>query len=199
MPQLRDHLIGRLSANVNSGPYSNNERAQLYIYNNRIYFHQTLRVNYTTYDMRRDQDTISLGAHPDLMVLADRSEDNSEQAHPYWYARALSIFHVKARYTGPGSTSADFANIHVVWVRWFKLDLTARGGFALRRLHRIQFVSNNDDEVWPFGFLNPDDIIRGTHLIPGFAHGRTTDYLGPSLIRSENDNDEDWRSYYVNQ
>ena len=48
-----------------------------------------MRVNYTTYDVRHDQDTISTGNHHDVMVLSGESEAG---AHPYWYAHVLGIF-----------------------------------------------------------------------------------------------------------
>ncbi|KAI0280070.1 hypothetical protein BC826DRAFT_875634, partial [Russula brevipes] len=49
-----------------------------------------------------------------------------------------------------------------------------------------------------FTFLDPDQIIRGVHLIPGFAHGKSSHALGPSLARLPSDKDEDWLYFYVN-
>lgn len=59
-----------------------------------------------------------------------------------------------------------------LWVRWFKVDETYRGGFAAKRLHRVEFTDMDDPIEFPFGFLNPSRIMRAAHLIPGFAHGR---------------------------
>jgi hypothetical protein len=50
-----------------------------------------------------------------------------------------------------------------------------------------------------FGFLDPSFVIRGCHLIPAFAEGRSDTLLrrGPSLARSEQEAD-DWAFFYVN-
>ena len=51
-----------------------------------------------------------------------------------------------------------------------------------------------------FGFVDPDCVVRGVHLIPGFAYGTTEELLGPSFVRQDlqlND-DTDWTFFYVN-
>lgn len=154
-----------------------------------------MRINYTTYDMRRDQDTVNPRTHADVMLLAH--EDDA--AHPYWYARVLGIFHVDVRYTGPGASPSDqeFRPVTFTWIRWFGRDISAPGGFGSRRLHLVGFVDSSDPDA--FGFLDPQHIIRGVHLIPAFSHGRTREALGPSIIRHTSENDEDWLFYYVNK
>ncbi|KAI0076620.1 hypothetical protein K474DRAFT_1578014, partial [Panus rudis PR-1116 ss-1] len=49
-----------------------------------------------------------------------------------------------------------------------------------------------------FGFVDPADVTGAAHLIPDFTRGRTAELLPPSIIRREDDNDEDWDGYYVN-
>ena len=61
-----------------------------------------MRVNYTTYDMRRDQDTINPRTHADVMVLNPGDEESEDERHPYWYARVCGIFHANVLYLGPG-------------------------------------------------------------------------------------------------
>jgi len=48
-------------------------------------------------------------------------------------------------------------------------------------LHRLGLFTGNDPGC--FGFLDPDQVICGVHLIPAFAHGRTDHYMGPSFVR----------------
>jgi hypothetical protein len=50
-----------------------------------------------------------------------------------------------------------------------------------------------------FGFLDPSIIIRGVHLIPGFAYNRTLKFLPlrNSVARMPLNEDEDWRFYYI--
>ena len=53
----------------------------------------------------------------------------------------------------------------------------------------------------PFGFVDPDDIMRNAYLIPAFDHGSTTDLLGASKLarrlRDDDGDDDDCCYYYV--
>jgi hypothetical protein len=80
-----------------------------------------------------------------------------------------------------------------LFVRWFKHDTTA-AGFAAKRLQRLQFFE--DDSPDAYGFLDPECIIRGVHIIPGFAFGHPEGLLTPTIGRRESD--LDWVLYYVN-
>ncbi|GBE77722.1 hypothetical protein SCP_0106040 [Sparassis crispa] len=50
----------------------------------------------------------------------------------------------------------------------------------------------------PFGFVSPDEVLRGTHLIPAFAHGKTSKLLPQSIACQESEQNEDWKYHYVN-
>ncbi|KLO16710.1 hypothetical protein SCHPADRAFT_822793 [Schizopora paradoxa] len=84
-----------------------------------------------------------------------------------------------------------------LWVRWFGRELSHRVGWSKRRLHQIGFVEDHEDTP-AFGFIHPSQVLRGAHLIPAFAHGKTNIMLPPSVARPVSDNDEDWKFYYVN-
>jgi hypothetical protein len=158
--------------------------------NDRIYRHKVLRVNYTTYNIRRDQDSLNPRTHGDIMVLSGVDE------HPYWYARIVGIFHAMVLKIGPKSMSREPKRMEFLFVRWFGLDTVTDevGGWKTKKLHQIGFVEGDE----AFGFVNPADVIRAVHLIPRFSQGRTKNYLGPSFARSSVENDEDWVRYYVN-
>lgn len=202
IPDLNDHLLARILEQGFNGEehhFTDEERSHLTIAKGRMYRHKILRVNYTTYDMRRDQDTISPRTRPDIMVLNPGEDDISERrAHPYWYARVCGIFHVNVEYTGPAFVSKKQRRMEFLWVRWYGRDLGALGGFGRKRLHRVGFV--DADEPGAFGFLDPALVLRGAHLIPAFAHGRTKELMGPSVMRSHQEprDDADWRYHYVN-
>lgn len=167
LPRLKDHLLGRILGRKLEDEFhefSDEDRDGLVIVNNLMYEHSVLRVNYTTYDLRREQDSINPRTRPDIMML---SHETDELRHPYWYARVIRIFHVNVRHFGADSTS----------------------GFTARRLHRIGFVEAGDPDA--FGFVDPDVVLRGVHLIPSFAHGHTSEYLGPSFVRPATDDDKD--------
>jgi hypothetical protein len=162
--------------------------------NNRIYRHKVLQVNFTTYNLRRAQDSINPRTHGDVMVLSD--EDGQENGHPYWYARVISIFHAMVVHKGLKSKSQEVKKMDFLFVRWFGLDDSqkARGGWKARRLHQIGFVEGDE----AFGFIDPADVIRSVHLIPRFSDGRTKELLGHSFSRPAHDKDEDWVRYFVN-
>ncbi|THH32816.1 hypothetical protein EUX98_g1394 [Antrodiella citrinella] len=192
-PKLKDHLLGRLMdpdcADTDT-TYSNAQRLELVIDGNRIYRHKTLRVNYTTYDVRRGQDSMKPSNHADVMIPAfdiDPETGESASGHPYIYARIIGIFHASVLRRIPGQYPT-IKSMQFLLVRWFRLDTSYHGGFDARRLHRLELLPETDPNA--FGFLNPDDVIRGSHIIPGFAYGRVDD---ESLFYSNV-----WRYYYVN-
>ena len=62
LPYLKDHLLGRLLNRQYDGDdieFSPDERAKVIIHGDRIYRHKVLRINYTTYDLRREQDSLN--------------------------------------------------------------------------------------------------------------------------------------------
>ncbi|KAJ7364427.1 hypothetical protein DFH08DRAFT_731010 [Mycena albidolilacea] len=195
LPKLQDHLLSRLAhpnfASDNR-EYAPEEQARLLIRNDRLYRHKVFRVNYTTYDVRTDQDSMNPRNHADIMMLAPESDDAA--AHSFVYARILGIYHADVIHNVPGAAPVP-APIEFLWVRWFRLDGKHIGGFKRKRLHRLEFVP--DSEPGAYGFVNPDDVIRGAHLIPAFHYGATEDASGPSFSRPEGELD-DWVYHYVN-
>lgn len=172
-----------------SDEFTNKDRMTLKLVNDRIYRHKVLRVNYTTYNLRRDQDSLNPRTHSDIMVLS------GDDTQPYWYARIIGIFHAMVLQTGQ-SKSGDPKKMEFLFVRWFGIDDDDDkiGGWRTKKLHQIGFVEGDK----AFGFVDPADIIRGVHLIPRFSLGRTKELLDPSFARSAVDDDEDWVRYYVN-
>ncbi|KAG2336123.1 hypothetical protein BDR05DRAFT_897160, partial [Suillus weaverae] len=194
LPRLKDHILGHLSGLAYDGDetlFTAAERNSVVIINNRIYRHKVLRVNYTTYNLRRAQDSLNPCTHADIMVLARDQEDS----HPYWYARVIGIFHTNIRYMRQGACPA-IKRVDFLWVQWFARDITAPAGWAAKRLPRVGFYDGNDESA--FGFLDPDLVIRGVQLIPAFQHKHTSTLLGPSIARQAADKDEDWDWYCVN-
>ncbi|KAG6807859.1 hypothetical protein H0H93_000922 [Arthromyces matolae] len=83
--------------------------------------------------------------------------------------------------------------MELLWVRWYDVDSKAQAGFEARRQFQVKFRSANS-----FGFVDPANVLRATHLIPNFYRGRTDQYLGPSISRREDEGDKDYERYYVN-
>ena len=60
---------------------------------NRIYTHKVLRVNFTTYDMRHQQDSINPRTYPNIIVhAADNDRDNG---HPYFQPLPWAGYHTE--------------------------------------------------------------------------------------------------------
>ena len=193
---LKDHVLGRLGGDDYDGDeteFSADVRRRVFFVKNRIYFHKAIRFNYTTYDMRRDQDSINPRTHANVLVLSH--EDSETNRHPYWYARVIHVLHVFVQVKKLDGTLTAPKKMDVLRVRWFGRNLNVKTGWKAKRLHQIGFIPAT--EPGAFGFLNPDVVIRGVHLMPRFATGRTTTLLGPSIIRNPSENNEDWWFYYV--
>ncbi|KAI0327045.1 hypothetical protein GY45DRAFT_1373514 [Cubamyces sp. BRFM 1775] len=201
LSDLRNHILRRFNIALPLGDedYSITDRSRVVFVKNRIYWHRVLRINYTTYDCRRTQESINPWTHGDVLLLAT---NKNEGDHPYWYARVIKIFHVNVRLLG--AFDEEPKRIDVLWARWFQYDQSALSGFGAKRLPRVTFIlpQCNADQ---FAFLDPADVVRGAHIIPAFAHGRTSCFLGPSSVRNNRSNlgddanmDTDFKYYYVN-
>jgi hypothetical protein len=124
------------------------------------------------------------------------SREDSLNSHPFWYARVLGVFHAQIFHTGPHARNRSIQHMEFLWVRWFGIIEGNRYGRQVARLPKIGFLDETDP--FAFGFLDPSLIVRGCHLIPAFADGRTQDLLttNPSLGRPPGETD-DWTAYYV--
>ena len=200
---MKNHLLARLLGQKYDGDELNflpEDRHNVHIVKNTIYRHKVLRINYTTYDMRRAQDSINprIPGHGDIMVLSPENEEENEKPHPYWYARILGIYHANVCHVGRESKSTEPQRMEFLFVQWFGRDLTPEPGWKSKHLLRLGFVPGNDETA--FGFLDPAQVIRAVHLVPAFAWGHVTKYLpGRSVIaRGLIEPDDDWQLYYVN-
>ena len=75
LPQLKDHILGQICGHHYQGdyvPFSDEECAKIQFRNHIIYQHKVLRVNYTTYDMQREQDSLNPSWQANIMMLAPR-------------------------------------------------------------------------------------------------------------------------------
>jgi hypothetical protein len=198
IPRLKDHLLSRLLKRDYDGDeqeFSDDDRNTVRIIDNRLYSVKVLRVNHTTYDIRRGQDSLNPRTqHCDIMV---HSCEDDPETHPYWYARIIGIFHVRVLHTGPAATNRSVQNMQFLWVRWFGVEPGHRSGFKVGRLPRIGFVPDSDNQA--FGFLDPSLVIRGCHLIPAFAQGKTTELLRANVTAARPVGEvDDWTAFYVN-
>ena len=200
LPKLRDHILGRLlerpSQGDTYGDFSDAERNMVHILGNKLFEVSTMTVNFTSYDIRRDYDLVNPRSHPDIMIVSPDSETNN--ALPFWYARVLKIYHADVWTSHPDVRDHSTHSMNFLWVRWFGTEPGYNWGFSHARLPKIGFVEWNDP--FAFTFLDPAHVVRGCHLIPAFAEGRTSTLLpegksaGRVLVAEETD---DWLNFYV--
>jgi hypothetical protein len=127
-----------------------------------------------------------------------QSPEVGDDTHPYWYAQVLGIYHTIASTTHPAAPKQSAQPMQILWVRWLGIEPGYRSGSRVARLPKIGFVDAADEDA--FGFLDPDLVIRGSHLIPAFHFGRTRNlmpYDGSTVARSDSEKD-DWVNFYVN-
>jgi len=190
IPNLKDHLLTRiLHRQYEEEPptFTENDRSKVFISGDCLEQRYTMTVNYTTYDLRRGQDKINMKGRPYVMALS------RDPFHPYVYARVLAIHRVKVLH----HSMAHPTEMDVLWVRWLAVDKKRKAGWKAKRLYKVRFIPNLDEGA--FGFLDPNDIIRGVHLIPGFDDGLIEDDLDEAESEWDYEPARNWCSYYVNQ
>ncbi|KAK7684228.1 hypothetical protein QCA50_012552 [Cerrena zonata] len=199
--KLHDHILGQLTRREFDGDDHNDftdaDRNSLRIADVRIFSVSRFQVNYTTYDVRRDQDSLNPSRQCNVMV---NSPETAAGAHPFWYAQVLGVFHTSASvFPSRESTLRPISStpIQFLWVRWYGIEPGNRSGFRHSRLPKIGFVPQ--DDKFAFGFLDPSVVIRGCHLIPAFAMGKTGRLLraGISTVARKPGQRKDWVNYYV--
>ena len=131
--------------------------------NDHIYSHRILRINYTTYDIRRVQDVINpRTTHHNVILLADtETEDGEVPQHPYHYACVLGIYHANIVYVGPGMIDYKPRHLDFLWVRWYqRCDTTKTSdmlGWNTHHLDQLCFPSMVSEGA--FGFVDPSNIL----------------------------------------
>ena len=191
IPNLKDHLLARiLHRQYDPEPlsFTDYDRNRVQIVGKRLEQRYTMTINYTTYDLQRGSDKINMKGRPYVIALS-----HSDPSHPYVYARVLGIHRVKVLHP----TMAAPTKMDILWVRWLQIDRTHHAGWKAKRLYRVQFVPNLEDGA--FGFLDPDDIVRGAHIIPCFEKGLIVDPPVASVSKWDYAPNVNWQYYYINQ
>ena len=216
-PKLREHILPRIQEVLrreaaSSPEYSSprtppcrNETAPtpdddacnfVFIKNDRIYHHNLTRFHFTTYDVRRGTDIINPGtSRCNIMLLADNPDatDSSLNLHHFLYARVLGAYHVNVVYTGPGMRDYQARRLDFLWVRWYETVDAASSGWSKSKLDSVRFPPMNAEDA--FGFVDPNDVLRGCHMMPNLAKGkRHADGVGISRCAKDG---KDYHCYYV--
>ena len=86
-------------------------------------------------------------------------------------------------------------SMDVLWIRWLQVNHTHRAGWKAKRLYCVQFVQSIEDGA--FGFLDPEDVIHGAHLIPCFKEEQSSSTA--SVSKWDYAPRINWKCYYINQ
>ncbi|KAK1235358.1 hypothetical protein PQX77_001424 [Marasmius sp. AFHP31] len=201
VPKLKDYLLTTFKKLPfdNLLEFSDEDRQSIILLSDRIYAHSICHMNYTSYDVRRCQDTITPRYHPDIMMLSDSTTD----PHPYSYARVIGIFHANVVYQTRKNNALvkKTRRKNFLWVCWFERDMEYDCGFEAKRLPRLQFMDSESPDA--FGFVDPAHVLRTCHIVNAPAHGTTVDLLpegsmGRQMEDSEGEiHQHDYKLYYV--
>ncbi|THU99539.1 hypothetical protein K435DRAFT_794881 [Dendrothele bispora CBS 962.96] len=135
--KLREHLYSRLSGKTEN--ITIEERDLIRLKHDRIYSHKVLRINYTTYDMRRSQDCINPRTHADVMVHSSDPEFHIECAFgfidPNDVVRAVHLipaFHFgkTKSFMGPSNLGRRQSDNHEDWAKYYVSVFSDRDMFA---------------------------------------------------------------------
>ena len=171
--------------------YSATEQNTVQILDNCIYSSKVLQVNFTSYDICREQDSMNPQTNCNVMVL---SPESGEDVHPFWYAQVLGVFHGWVLHTDPAAANKSVHKIEFLWVHWLRLIPDRCFGFRQARLPKVGFLPHTDSLM--FGFLDHSLVLWGCHLIPAFADRKTSDLL-PVMCSATRSPNEHEVAFYV--
>ncbi|TFK16790.1 hypothetical protein FA15DRAFT_547396, partial [Coprinopsis marcescibilis] len=166
---------------------------------NHIFSHKIMRIKYSGYDTRRDEDLVHVETDNCNFFILDPAfgSNSADSQHPYCYRRILGIFHANfdliplLGYPLPISANGDSLReltVEFLWVRWYKFH-PATTPYELDTTSFLP-ISSNDS----LGFICLINIIRACHLIPRFTLAQS----GNGTASLANDKCE-WNAYFVNK
>jgi hypothetical protein len=154
-----------------------------------------MKINYTSYDMRRSQSIINPRTdHRDVLLLSQPQHGNE---HEFRYACVLGIYHANVIYGGVAYGKREYGayRMEFIWVQWFEtLTGPVDDGWATGKLDLLRFRRFDDEGA--FGFIDPQHILRDCHIIPCFSTGT---YEGNNGVSKFAQDRNDWQGYYANR
>ncbi|KAG6905478.1 hypothetical protein DXG01_002467 [Tephrocybe rancida] len=206
--KLKQHMLPRIKSSLasSSAAVANHDTGpsdcdslwpEVVFRQDRIYEHKIMRINYTTYDVRRAEDIIHVDTpQNNIMVLNPNFHvDAFQDEHPFWYARVLGIYHSNVIYAGEGNKDHQPRRLEFLWVRWYWLNEDSPAGWDALRLDSLSFPPVTEGSS--FGFVDPADVIRGCHIIPTFTKGQLNTVTSDLALQAPLG--PDWRFYYLNR
>jgi hypothetical protein len=182
-------LRERLAAlQVKDLPLHHSSHQQILLHSDRIYRHDTYHVNYTSYDLRTEQDIINPStSRCNVMCLRSTAGTALGDEGHYVYARVLGIYHVNVVYNGPGSSDMKTRRFDVLWVRWYDSSKAPQNKFSLQTVS-LPTVSTALESI---DFLDPADVLRAAYIMPRFMKGKKHNTEDMAFAPTEPDSEDD--------
>ncbi|KAJ3528201.1 hypothetical protein NMY22_g9514 [Coprinellus aureogranulatus] len=162
----------------------------------RLFTHRIMRIKYTTYDARRDEDIIHLETDQSNIMMLNREHSYGHSSHPFAYGKVIAIIHADVGFVGDigrkGSSYA-FRPMEVLWIRKYRmLPSSGPEGLALDEAELVAI-----DEPESHTLIDPMEVVRACHIVPDFTRGlRYPDGKGKSIIAGDS---KDYQSYFINR
>lgn len=140
-----------------------------------MYWHNLLRINWTTYDVCWSQDTINPNTdHQDIMLLSPQKvADPTSPCHEYQYTWVLGIFYVDVICIV--RNHYHLHHIEFLWVQYFEImeNVSVQKAWSTAQLDidKIKFRPMGANGA--FRFVDPNQVIHACHLIPRFCGGKS--------------------------
>ena len=153
-----------------------------------------MRIKYTTYDTRRDEDLIHLDTEQTNIMLLNPAYSYGSSLHPFIYGKVIAILHAEVAYVGDiAREGADYTYypIEFLWVRWYNV-IPSSSDSELDKAELLPI-----DHAAAHSFIDPRQVLRACHIIPDFDSGvRYEDGKGKSAIANDG---SDWSKYFINR
>ncbi|TFK20496.1 hypothetical protein FA15DRAFT_599618, partial [Coprinopsis marcescibilis] len=207
IPKLKGHLLPHILRKLAPGLYlkpqvkaplsMKEDWVKVIIHKNRLCHHQLLRLRYTTYDVRRDEDIIHLRTGRSNIMVLNTDYDPGALLPLYRYGRVIRIFSADVMYVGALADKSHCYEAHrldILWVCWFG-NVPSKPSGVQYPLERIQFLPLSSDDA--FGFIDPTLVIRAAHIIPNFSAGPCEETASKKSAWTADK--KDWQSYCINK
>ena len=164
------------------------------IKDDRIYTHKIMRIKYTTYDARRDEDIIHLDTEQTNVMLLNPAYSYGSPIHPFSYGKVIAILHAEVAFVGDiARQGAEYVYypIEFLWVRWYKI-LPSSSNSELDKVELLPI-----DHTGAHSFIDPSQVLRACHIVPDFESGvRYQDGRGKSEVANDR---ADWDKYFIHR
>jgi hypothetical protein len=131
----------------------------IFIKDATIYEHPLFSVEYTPYNLRREQDVVHLKYGSEGIIVHSPTNPGSES---WLYACVVAVYHAFVY----ADADPMAKRLELLWVRWMQRDTSHLSGPNAKRYPRVSFVPHSDVPGEAFGFVDPSRVIRGRHLLP---------------------------------